>query len=483
MTAWPDPVKPAPPSAGAWIIPIRGDIEPSLSVFVRRETRKALERGADFLIFEIDTFGGRVDSALQITSFISSIKRARTAAWIHNGDESMGVSWSAGALIALSCRDIYMATGTSLGAAAPVALDSTGAMESAGEKAVAAIRSQIAALAERNGHPVGIALAMVDYDVDLWEVRVNGTVQALTESEVQRLELDPAVKVERLSALSPPGKLLSLSSGEARRLGLSRGVIDERDSLLKELGAGNILGESVPGLADDVITLLTSGPVQAALIIAGLVLIFLEINTPGFGLPGIGAVIAFLLVFGSGFLLGKVGSLEILLFLAGVVLLAVELFITPGFGFLGVSGLLLMGFSLIFSMQDFVIPQFAWEWGLLGRNALVVAGGIIAAVCGIALVALAGPKVPLVNRLTLKTQITGTAGGPDADLAPEADLAGTDYLSLLGKTGVACSPLRPSGRAEIDGRFYTVEGMGLYIASGASVRVVKIQGNRILVRV
>jgi membrane-bound serine protease (ClpP class) len=140
-------------SGGAWIIPIRGDIEPSLSVFVRREGRRAQARGAKYIIFEIDTFGGRVDTALQITSFIMSIKDARTVAWVNNGADSMGVSWSAGALIAFSCSDIYMAGGTSMGAAAPVTMGPGGAAEAAGEKTVAAVRSQMAALAERNGHP------------------------------------------------------------------------------------------------------------------------------------------------------------------------------------------------------------------------------------------------------------------------------------------------------------------------------------------
>jgi membrane-bound serine protease (ClpP class) len=83
----------------AWIIPVRGDIEPSLGAFVRKEARTALSKGASYIIFEIDTFGGRVDTALQISSFIVSIKGAKTVAWVRSGPESLGVSWSTGALI------------------------------------------------------------------------------------------------------------------------------------------------------------------------------------------------------------------------------------------------------------------------------------------------------------------------------------------------------------------------------------------------
>jgi membrane-bound serine protease (ClpP class) len=462
----------------AWIIPIQGDIEPSLTAFVRREGRKALDQGAEFLIFEIDTFGGRVDSALQITSFITSVKDARTIAWVNSGGGSMGVSWSAGALIAMACQDIYMAAGTSLGAAAPVTVGTDGQTEGTGEKTVSAVRAQMAALAERNGHPVELAKAMVDYDVELWEVIVDGEVRVLTPGELELLE--QGTGPERRSVVSPAGKLLSLTSGEALRYGLARGLADDRESLLKAVGAASPAVESVPGIADGIISLLTSAPVQTVLIVLGLVMIFLEINSPGFGIPGVAAILAFVTVFGSGALLGRVGSLEIVLFLIGLGLLVVEIFITPGFGFLGISGFFLIGVSLLLSMQDFVVPRFDWEWTLLGRNAVVVFVALIAAICGIAVIALLGPKVRLFNRLTLTAQITGTASGP---LSPgDAPGAGQDRQSLVGKIGVAATPLRPVGRVEVEGELYEAQAEGLYVERGRGVKITRIRGNNITVR-
>jgi membrane-bound serine protease (ClpP class) len=487
-----------PPDAGnVWIIPVKGDIEPSLTAFVRREIRKALGGGAQYVVFEIDTFGGRVDSALQISSAIMSIKNAQTVAWVQNGGESMGVSWSAGALIALSCADIYMANGTSMGAAAPVTIGADGTTETTGEKTVAAVRSQLAALAERNGHPVGIALAMVDFDVELWEVSVDGQIQALTLTELERLEREENSQIERLQVISPKGKLLSLTAGEALRYGLAVGMADDRDSLLSSIGAAGTVTESAPSAADALISFLTSAPIQAILIILGLIMIFLEINTPGFGIPGTVAVVCFLLVFGSGILLGRVNSLELILFLMGIGLLAVEIFLLPGFGVMGISGIVLIGFSLVLSMQDFVIPQFDWEWALLGRNVVVVTIGIIAAVTGIAVIALLGPRIRLFDGLTLKTQITGTASGPLAardalpahigpaagEFPPEQLPAGEeDYQGLLGKTGTALSVLRPSGKAEIEGQIYSVEGEGVFIEAGKTIRVIRVRGNMIMVR-
>jgi membrane-bound serine protease (ClpP class) len=493
------PGSPGEAAAGVWIIPIRGDIEPSLAAFVRREARKALSAGARFIVFEIDTFGGRVDSALQITSFIVSIKEARTVAWVTNSDSSMGVSWSAGALIALACNDIYMASGTSMGAAAPVSLGADGSAEPTGEKTVAALRSQMAALAELNGHPVGIALAMVDYDVELWEVSVEGRREAVTLAELERLEKEVA-GVERLGLISPGGKLLSLSSGEAYRYGLCAAQVESREELLGALGAAaERVHESVPSFTDSLISFLSSGTVQVLLIVLGLVMIFLEINTPGFGIFGVAAILAFVTVFGAGALLGKVGSTEIILFLLGLALLAVEIFLLPGFGIAGISGIILIGFSLLLSMQDFIIPRLPGEWDLLGRNAVVVVLGIIAAITGIAVIALLGPKIRIFDGLTLKTRITGTANGPlrsdgpigsdgpvaagslgDAEGLPAPEEDG-DYRALIGKGGIAATTLRPTGRAEIDGRFYTVEGEGTFIEQGEGIRVIRVRGNRIIV--
>ena len=476
----------------AWIVPIRGDIEPSMAAFVRRETRKALSANAACIIFEIDTFGGRVDTALQIASYIMSIRNARTVAWIQSGESSMGVSWSAGALIAFSCSEIFMAPGTSIGAAAPVTMGADGSTQRADEKTVSAVRSQIAALAERNGHPIDIALAMVDFDVELWEVIYNGEIRALSKSELELLDSQRSqperASIERIRVISSPGKLLSLTAGEANRYGLVKLAADQA-GLLGALGVYSRVEESNPGIADLIIAFLTAGPVQTILIILGLILLFMELNSPGFGIPGICGIFCFLLVFGSGALLGRVDSLEIILFIAGIGLLAVEIFALPGFGVMGISGIIIIGLSLVFSMQDFVIPQFEWEWELLGRNVLVVFAGLISAITGIAIIALMGPKLRMFDRIMLKTQITGTAGGPDpespAAMAYSSGYAAEDeemLAALVGKTGVTDSVLRPSGKAVFDGKVYAVEADGEFVDEGRGIIVTRVRGNRIIVR-
>ncbi len=471
----------------AWIIPIKGDIEPALSTFVRREVKDAVSKGAKYIVFEIDTFGGRVDSALQIASLIMSIKDARTIAWVTTSNDSMGVSWSAGALIAMACEDIYMAHGTSMGAAAPVQMSPEGTKPTE-EKTVSAVRSQMAAIAEKNGHPVGIALAMVDQDVELWEIKVNGETQVAALGELERLEKNTNLKVERVGIISPPGKLLSLTAGEAYQYGLSKGVIDDKNTLIDRIGSSEIMKESSMSFADTLVSFLTSGVVQAILIIIGIIMIFLEINTPGFGIPGVTAIVAFAVVFGSNALLGNVGSLEMILLFIGIALLAVEIFIIPGFGITGISGLILIGVSLLLSMQNFIIPNYEWEWAILGRNAMVVSVGMILAIAGIAIIALLGPRIRIFDPLTLKTAITGTAGGPDPDTTADTGASyppvedDMNFAPLVGKSGVAETTLRPSGKAAIEGKIYYVESEGEFIDQGEPVTVVRVRGNRIVVR-
>jgi membrane-bound serine protease (ClpP class) len=474
------PASGAEPVSAAYVVPIHGNIEPAMTALIRRHVTAALDGGAKVVIFDIDTFGGRVDSALQISSFIGSITKARTVAFVRSGPEGMGVSWSAGALIAMSCSAVYMAPGTSIGAAAPVMIGADGQAQAAGEKTVSALRAQMAALAEKNGHPIALALAMVDQDVELYELERDGKVRAITLDEAERLEKEKPKEAVRGKLISGKGKLLSLTAGEAEKYGLSAGTVQDFPALMEKIGVSGepvILAES---FADKIVGLITSAPVQGILILIGLVALFLEISSPGFGIPGTIAVICFMTIFGGNSLLGTVGSLELILFLIGVGLLAVEIFILPGFGVAGISGIALIGMSLVFSRQDFIIPAISWEWDLLYRNLITVVSGLLAGIMGIGILALAAPKLHFFDGLTLKTVIRGTSGGR---LPEDGEPADEEIpLGLTGMKGVSVSVLRPSGRADVGGRIYSVETEGLFVEEGIPVEVVRVRGNRIVVR-
>ena len=250
-----------------YVIPIHGEINPARVVFIRRGIQEADEAGARTIIFDIDTFGGRVDSALQITTLIGSAP-AETIAYVGVAAEGTGVSWSAGALISLSCDRIYMAPGTSIGAAAPVYQTQEG-MTLAEEKTVSAVRTQMAALAEKNGYPVAVALAMVDSDVELLEVYLGEERLLVSRTEmpdIERLAADREVEIEEGKVVSAPGKLLTLTAGEMDRYAISSGTESNLQALLQTEGISGELVELEESLADRAAAFVAGAAVSGILI-------------------------------------------------------------------------------------------------------------------------------------------------------------------------------------------------------------------------
>lgn len=460
-----------------FIIPIKGEIDQSLTVFLRRGIEKAKNQGAGTIIFSIDTFGGRVDSALQITTLIGSLNSIRTIAYVGLSPEGTAVSWSAGALISLSCDKIYTAPGTSMGAAAPVLITPEGTTELADEKTVSAVRTQMAALAEKNNYPINIALAMVDQDIELLEVTIDGEMRVLTRDELETLKRNSSEETDFIEGktISAEGKLLSLTAAELVRYGVSSGTVLTIDELLKRLELeNNSRTELRQTSADKLVQLLTSTAVTSILILIGIIALFMEITSPGFGIPGTVALIAFAAVFSGSALLGTVGSLELLLFVVGVALLIVEIFLIPGFGITGISGIILMAAGLIFSMQDFVIPSFAWEWEVFTRNSLLVLGNIIGGFILFGILAFLIPKYTPFKRLTLVHNQDTSMGYTSQTKEEESKYS--------GKRGIAVTDLHPTGKAEIGDEIIPVVTGGEFIEKGTSIIVSEVSGNRIVVK-
>ncbi len=488
-----DEGEPAPVAANAtaYVVPIHGEINPFRVVFVRRGIQKAETAGADYIIFDIDTFGGRVDSALQITTLIGSAENTKTIAYVPASAEGTGVSWSAGALISLACETIYMAPGTSIGAAAPVYQTQEG-MEMAPEKTVSAVRTQMAALAEKNGYPEAVALAMVDVDVELLEVYIDGERRLASRDEMAGLERQARQAdqtIEEGNIISKSGKLLTFTAGDMEEYGLSSGTVRNRDALFVELGADEdsavVLSEST---ADRAAAFITSAAVTGILVLIGLVALYMEITSPGFGVPGTIAIICFAVVFLGSALLGTVGSIELLMFIAGVILLIVEIFLIPGFGVTGIGGLVLMAAALVLSRQDFIWPEFAWEWDVFRRNLITIGLSVVGSLVFFGVMLRLFPRLPLFNRLIL----AGPGEGPgslsnDPELveftsggSPSIDAETKEKLA--GATGTAVTTLRPAGKADIFGEIYDVKTEGAYIDRGTEVEVTRVQGNHIMVK-
>ena len=464
-------------TAEAFVIPIEGEIDRALMIFIRRGIQEAERAGASTIIFRVDTFGGRVDSALQIATLIGGLDEIETISYVPATPEGTGVSWSAGALISFSCDRIYMAPGTSMGAAAPVFQTQQG-MEMAPEKTVSAVRAQMAALAEKNGYPKGIALAMVDMDVELIEVYMDGRFEVTTSTDLPELERqarEQELSVEKGKVISPAGKLLTLTAGEMERYGVSSATVGDREALYELIGIPVAEVKTLePSAPDRVVSVITGAAVTSLLVLVGLAALYLEITSPGFGVPGTIAIIAFLVIFLGGALLGTVGSLEIILFLLGVVLLVVEIFLIPGFGVTGISGIILMIAALVLSRQEFVIPRVPWQWDIFLRNLRNVGFGFVGSLVLLVVLLRIFPRAPGLKRLILESNQDTMAGYTVQSMESSA--------LLTGRRGKAITALRPAGKAEFEGEVLVVETDGEFIEPGSQVEVIEVSGNRIVVR-
>ena len=415
-----------------YVAPIEGVIDLGLAPFVQRVLDEAEAAGAAAVVLEINTFGGRVDAAVQIRDALLNA-RVRTIAYVNKR------AISAGALIALAAQSLVMADGGTIGAATPVQMGQPGApAEAVGEKTVSYVRKEFRATAESRKRPPLLAEAMVDADVE---------IRGVTEK----------------------GKLLTLTTDEA----LKHKLIDLRaDTLavaLEKLGIdAPELRKVAPNWAEGVVRFLTHPVVSSMLITIALVGIVVELRTPGFGLPGALGITSLALFFWGHWLVQLAGWEELLLGIGGLILLALEVLVIPGFGIAGLLGICAVVASLVLSLVGAgdTLPV------ILGAAARVVFALFFAVVVSLVLLRFL-PRLPFGRQLVLSRGLAADEGYASA---PESD------ARWLGKTGRASSPLRPAGIAEIEGQRVDVVSDGEHIDAGQSIKVTRVDGNRVVVR-
>lgn len=422
----------APAKPVVYVLKIDGVIDLGLAPFVKRVLDEATEARAAAVILEIDTFGGRVDAAVQIRDTLLDAK-VRTVGFVNKR------AISAGALIGLATQTLVMAPGSTLGAAAPVQTGAPGAAAvPADEKTVSYVRKEFRATAEARQRPLLLAEAMVDADV-----AVPGVVDK--------------------------GKLLTLTTDEALQHKVADLRADRLDSVLAQMGLeGAERRTASPHWAERLVRFLTHPVLSSLLISVGLVGIMVELRTPGFGIAGGIGLASLGLFFWGHWLVQLAGWEELLLAAAGLALLAAEVFVIPGFGVAGALGIAALLGALVLGMTG------------AGDTATVIAATIqrvvialLAALLAAAVLLRFVPRLPLARRLVLEADL-GT--GPTHGSAPLSD------QRWIGKRGRAASVLRPAGIAEIDGERVDVVSDGELIERDAAIEVMHVDGNRIVVR-
>jgi membrane-bound serine protease (ClpP class) len=426
------------------VIPVQGEIEEGLTYVVRRGIREAERSQAAYLILQMDTYGGKVKAAEDIMQALSRCT-VPTVTFVDTK------AISAGALIAAATRQIVMAPQSQIGDAKLMEMSPVPLMggakeieEGVKEKVYSAVRAIVRSACERNGHDYRLFESMMDEQA--------GHTNIVT-----------------------PGKLLTLTAREAVSNGLAKAQVGALPDVLTLLGvAGASVVEITPKTREHVARFLTGSVMSGLLLLLGLGGLFIELRTPGFGIPGIIGVTCLALFFWGHTIAGQSGWFEIALFLIGVILLLVEIFLIPGFGITGVSGIICIVTALLFAMLDWRPGSALPATEQLFRPIAVVAAGIIGSLVVLALVAKLMPHTPGINRMFLAMTMDKQRGYTPSGL----DATGA---ALLGKVGVARTVLRPAGKVAIDGKLYDVITEGEYIESGARVRVVSTDSNRIVV--
>lgn len=398
-----------------WEVRFNGEVSPSQSRWLANAYQEAEENQADAVYLVLDTLGGRVDSALEMSKTISSVD---TIVLVDGG------AISAGALMALSGSEMYMTAGSTIGGAEPQI-----GGERADEKTVSVWSAELASQAEKNGRDPLIARAMADDTI---------VIEGLVEE----------------------GKLLTLTAEEALKYEMTDGVYRSDLDLRADKNL-NIIGSTGKTTINYLTDFLTTAAVSTILLMIGIAGILIELFTPGFGIPGGIGIAALGLYFGGGILAGISGWEAALLFIIGLALLLVEVFIIPGFGIAGVLGLAALFGSIFLSTPD---PSTAVQ-------SLVIA--IIGAAVLIFIVFRFTPGRKVFKRLVLDMEETPEKGYVAAKQG---------LVSLIGKQGIAKTTLRPSGTAEFDDAFVDVVTSGEYIEEGTPIVVTNVEGMRVIVK-
>ncbi len=411
---------------------ISGTIEKGLAAFVDRVMMEAESDGVDAVIIEIDTPGGALDAALVIRDALL-YSEVKTIAFINPR------AISAGALISLATDHIVMVEGGTIGAA--TAVDMQG--NKASEKVISYFRNEMKATAEKTGRSSQLAEAMVDEDVDVETLAPKGKLLTLTTEEAVEQE----IAEHKIASITETDKLNDLLA-------------------LFGLEKANVIRKDI-NWAEQAVRWLTHPMVASLLMSLGFLGLIFEFQSPGWGIGGSLALVCLGLFFGSHLLVRLASWSEVLLFLIGLTLVIADLFFVTGFGLLAIPGLMAMFASIFLSLMGRV-DLWTWDTAGLAIRPILISLFLTMIIGGLVLRRI--PKSTSWQRVVLSERETGYQAAP------------IEHESLEGKTGKALTDLRPGGTAEVDGQRVSVTTEGDFLEKKTDLKVVEVEGNRIVVR-
>ncbi len=371
-----------------------------------------------------------------------------------------------------------------LGDAGPIFQGQDALFRHAPEKIRSDLARRVRDLAEAKGRPPVLAEAMVDMDLIVFRVTNKETGEVVFRSDNELVsDANPQMWVKGEPVLeSQAGRFLEVNGQRAVELQLATATAENRDELVGLFGVQAPLVVIKPSGVDTAVYILNLPIITGLLFVVGLVALYVEFSAPGISIGGLLAGLCFSLFFWSRFLGGTAGWLEVILFLGGLVFLGIELFVLPGFGVAGITGMLMLLAGVVLASQNHFLPESPRALAQFGNSLIVVlaSGGVF--IAAVAALSRYFGSIPLFNRLILEAPPPADASEAAASKEGKPLPPSQDSSVVVGDWGVAESPLRPSGKAIFGGEYIDVVTDGSFVEKGSQVRVIEISGNRIVVR-
>ncbi len=470
-------------SAKAAVIVCKGTIDDGLYESIKRRSEIALAQNADYLIYEIDTFGGDLFSAYNISDYLLHETNAKASTVAYVSKKAI----SAGALISVACEDIIMKEKTRIGDCAPIMLG--GKLEGVErEKIETDTRTAFETSAEHNGYPAALLKAMVTREIEVYRVKNTGSGK-YEFFEGDRLPKDSnGYDLANKELIDSGDELLTLTASEAVEYGVARAQVKDLQGVLDFLakrdgvtfvGAPMVLKTS---WSEEMVRWVNSPVVMGVLVVIGLLGVYIELSSPGVGLPGLVAVICFVIIVGSRYLTGLANWIEVVVLVVGMVLLAIEIFVLPGFGIAGILGILcilagLFGMLVHNAPNEVPWPRSELDWYLFTNGVIGLSAGFLGFLVLAWVFAKYLPRIPVASRMIL--------AGPEESAAVRlggAPAPGPEPRVTVGRQGVSVTQLRPSGIGRFSSERLSVVSQGELIEANREIIVAQIDGNSIVVK-
>jgi len=425
-----------------YVVPIQGTIDLGLPPFIERVISTAENNNADGIIFDIDTFGGRVDAATQIKDALLGAN-LMTVAFVNRR------AISAGALISLSCEKIFMTGGGTIGAA--TAVDMSGKKGS--EKVISYMREEMASTAEKRERNVDIAKGMVDEDLSFTHLVVE----------------DDSITVDDLEGRKE-GKLITLTTEQAIKYNMADGEVETLKEVLKilDLEDAEIRNASI-NWSENIVRFLTDPVVASLLMTFGFLGILFELQSPGWGIPGTFGAICLVLSLGASAIAELATMTDLLIIIVGLTLLFIEGFFIPGFGIAGISGIVV----LLWGLYELLIPDIPVSHDIYSRALDGLTIGILGGIIGLV----------LLFRLMIKTKFWTKLTSPGVESKKAGYTISMGLEDCVGKLGETVTDLRPSGWINVENQKIFVVTEGEFVEKDQPVRILSVDGNRVVVRI